>query len=81
MQGHLPHPAPILAQLRERISLASYEVDPVAVADAIVRRRWRVDVVSPPAPKPRGHARVRTRARVSCIAGRGSAVGSRALAA
>ena len=81
MEAQIPHRSPTLAQLRERISLASYDVDPVAVADAIVRRRWRVDVLSPAAPKSRGHARLRTRARVSCIADRGPSLGSRALAA
>jgi hypothetical protein len=33
-----------LRQLRERVANAEYRVDPVAVADAVVRRRWRVAI-------------------------------------
>jgi hypothetical protein len=33
-----------LRELRERVANAEYRVDPVVVADAVVRRRWRVAI-------------------------------------
>jgi hypothetical protein len=68
-----------LNELRDRITVAGYEVDPVAVADAIVRRRWSVAVAPQPGPAPSMRSRRSSRARVSCIARR--VHGTRALAA
>jgi hypothetical protein len=67
MDGHLDHDDINLNDLRARISVAAYKVDPVAVADAIVRRRWRVAIVPEPRPWPADMPRRRTRARVSRI--------------
>ena len=39
-----------LHKLREQVVNAQYWVDPVAVADAIVRRRWSVFIASESAP-------------------------------
>ena len=38
-----------LRELRERVANAEYRVDPVAVADAVVRRRWTVAIAPEPA--------------------------------
>lgn len=61
MDGHLNHDTN-LNELRARISASAYTVDPVAVADAIVRRR-SLAVAS--APRSRAHRLTRIRAR--CI--------------
>ena len=41
-----------LRELRERVANAEYRVDPVAVADAVVRRRWRVVIAPEPERDP-----------------------------
>ena len=70
-----------LNALRDNIRIARYDVDPVAVADAIVRRRWTLAVAShgtgrvPPAAGRRG------RTSVSCIARRGPGRAIQTLAA
>ena len=70
-----------LNQLRDSVGIARYDVDPVAVANAIVRRRWTLAVA------PRGAARVspaagpRRRASVSCITRRGPERANETLAA
>jgi hypothetical protein len=67
-----------LNELRNSIRIARYDVDPVAVADAIVRRRWSVAIVSESGVRP---SRRRSRAQVSCIARRGTGSRMRALVA
>lgn len=59
-------------ELRDRVSGAAYQVDPVAVADAIVRRRWSVAFGSQPGSSRSMAQRTSMRARVSCIARHGS---------
>jgi len=39
-----------LRELRDQVVSAQYRVDPVAVADAIVRRRWSVFIAPEAAP-------------------------------
>jgi hypothetical protein len=80
MERYAEHHAANLAELRDRVALASYQVDPQAVADAIVRRRWSVAIVPPAGLQPRQTSRRRTRARISRIARRGPHVGATALA-
>ena len=60
-----------LNQLRDSIRVARYDVDPVAVADAIVRRRWSLTVATRGAGRVPPAAGRRGRASVSCIARRG----------
>ena len=55
-----------LDALRQRVSTAAYRVDPDAVAESIVRRRWVVSVA---------------RARVTCVARREAQGRAEALAA
>jgi hypothetical protein len=81
MDGHLDHDDINLNELRARISVAAYKVDPVAVADAIVRRRWSLAIFSDPRPWSVNAPRRRPRARVTCIPRRGNAVRAGALAA
>jgi hypothetical protein len=70
-----------LSQLRDSIRIARYDVDPVAVADAIVRRRWKVAVVPRSGIRPASSSGRRSRAQVSCIGRRGAGSRARALAA
>lgn len=56
-----------LNELRARVAVAAYKVDPVAVADAIVRRRWSLAIFSDPRPWTENAPRRRTRARATCI--------------
>jgi hypothetical protein len=35
-----------LSELQKRIKIARYDIDPVAVADAMVRRRWSLAVAA-----------------------------------
>jgi len=70
-----------LNELRDSIRVAGYAVDPVAVADAIVRRRWRVAVVPRSGIRPASSSGRRSRAQVSCIGRHGTGSRSRALAA
>lgn len=66
-----------LSEIRNNIRIARYDVDPVAVADAIVRRRWSLAVRTQ--NEAHGSPQRRGRASVTCIARRGSEI--RALAA
>jgi hypothetical protein len=70
-----------LNELRTSIGVARYDVDPVAVADAIVRRRWRVAVVSHSGARQASSTSRRSRAQVSRIGRADSGSRMRALAA
>lgn len=70
-----------LTGLHDQIADAEYRVDPIAVADAIVRRRWSVTVAPAAGAWSSAASRRRTRTRVSCIARGGARGGMRALAA
>lgn len=70
-----------LSQLRDQLAAAEYRVDPVAVAEAIVRRRWSVAIASHSGSRTASSPRPRSRAQVSCIARRGASSRMRALAA
>lgn len=63
-----------LHELRDQITVSAYRVDPVAVADAIVRRRWSVAIAPQTGLRPSSAPRGRGRARVRCIA-RGRSAG------
>ena len=67
MDGHLEHDEINLNALRGRIAASTYLVDPLAVADAIVRRRWSLAIGPEPDSSPVDRRRRRTRVRVSCI--------------
>ena len=56
-----------LHELAEQVASAEYRMDPRAVADAIVRRRWSVAIVPELAPVSAIGSRGRTRARVQCV--------------
>jgi hypothetical protein len=70
-----------LHELRDRITVSGYQVDPVAVADAIVRRRWSVAIAPQAGLRPSSAPRRRARAHVHCIARNRSASRIRPLAA
>jgi hypothetical protein len=70
-----------LHELRSRITSAEYRVDPGAVADAIVRRRWSVDIALEPAQPSSIASRQRTRARVRFVVRAGTRTRTQALAA
>ncbi len=61
-----------LNQVRNDIRIARYDVDPVAVADAIVRRRWSLAVGAHGSRY--GSTGRRGRTSVTCIARRGSQI-------
>lgn len=67
--------------LRDNFRIARYDVDPVAVADAIVRRRWTLAVASPGTGRVPPAAGRRGRASVTCIARHGPGRAVRTLAA
>lgn len=77
----MEYPDRSLNRLRDNIRIPRYDVDPVAVADAIVRRRWTLAVVSPGTGRVPPVAGRRGRASVACIARRGPGPAVRALAA
>ena len=68
-----------LNELRNSIRVARYDVDPVAVADAIVRRRWSLAVGRHGGGRVSTGPGQRRRTSIACIARRGSSI--RALAA
>lgn len=56
-----------LHELRQQVATAEYRMDPRAVADAIVRRRWSVAIAAELEPVSTMGPRRRTRARVSSV--------------
>jgi hypothetical protein len=64
MDGHLDPRQANLNDLRARISVAAYKVDPVAVAGAVVAQRWSLAIRSGVRLSPADVARRRSRARV-----------------
>ena len=56
-----------LRQLRMQVASAEYDVDPGAVADAIIRRRWVVAVGREPSGVPSIASRRSGHARVSSV--------------
>lgn len=56
-----------LRELRERVANADYRVDPVAVADAVVRRRWRVAIAPQPSALSSIASRRWSRARLTSV--------------
>jgi len=57
-----------LRELRERVANAEYRVDPVAVADAVVRRRWRVAIAPEPSALSPIASQRWSRARLTSVA-------------
>ncbi len=70
-----------LDELRKLVTTAEYRVDPGAVADAIVRRRWSIAITPEPARVYSIAGRRWTRARVTSVAGDGADSRTQALAA
>jgi hypothetical protein len=70
-----------LRQLRERVANAEYRVDPVAVADAVVRRRWRVAIAPDHAALALIASRRVSRARLTSVAAGGERTPRELLAA
>lgn len=77
----MEYPDRSLDGLRNNIRIARYDVDPVAVADAIVRRRWTLAVASPGTGRVPPAAGRRGRTSVTCIARHGPGRAVRSLAA
>ncbi len=70
-----------LEELRKRVTSGEYRVDPHAVADGVVRRRWSVAIALPPEPVSSIAAADRPRARVRRVARSRALVGAQDLAA
>lgn len=77
----MEYPDRSLNRLRDNIRIPRYDVDPVAVADAIVRRRWTLAVVSPGTGRVPPVAGRRGTTSISCIARHGPGRAARRLAA